>query len=345
MVSAVDITAEIEIQNKLIETNSRLQLASELANLGYWTNDLTKSKIVWTDEIYKIFEVDPQDFELTMDNIQTYFHPEDRMYFDPEVFYNLDEKKIFENELRITTDSGKIKWIFVRIHLIRDNDGNPIQLEGIVLDITKRKMHEQEILESNERFKTLTKATVEAIVDWDVINNKVFWGEGFNTIFGYDISNSDNYLWVKNIHPDDSQKILDDLNRAIKNPTKEYFNAEYRFLKANHEIAYVQHKGILIRNCDGKVTRIIAAMIDLTEALEKMNKIELQDKALKDISWTQSHVVRAPLANLLGLIHLLKDNRELGVNDDKLVDYISESAEKLDHIIHNIVQKTNETNP
>lgn len=130
------------------------------------------------------------------------------------------------------------------------------------------------------------------------------------------------------------------MKKAIKNNQKEFFNAEYRFIKANGDIAYIQHKGIFIRNEKGDVTRIIGAMVDLTESLEKMNTIEQQNKTLKDISWTQSHVVRAPLANLLGLINLLKDNKKMGYTDDRLIDYIGESATKLDHIIHEIVKKS-----
>jgi len=64
---------------------------------------------------------------------------------------------------------------------------------------------------------------------------------------------------------------------------------------------------------------------------------------LKDIAWTQSHVVRAPLANLQGLISLLKDNLNSGVTDDEeLIDYITDSVEKLDEIIKDIVKKTRE---
>lgn len=343
LVSAYDITSEINFQKSLLISNNRLKMACEIASMGYWTNDLLTSEIIWSDEMHKIFETNPQTFILTLDNIKKRFHPEEHYKFNTDTFSNFINNEIVESEQRIISESGKIKWILERIHLIRDENNQPIRLEGVAVDITKRKLHEQEILESNERFKILAKATVEAIVDWDVFNDNVFWGDGFNTIFGYDLSQSDKHLWEKNIHPDDSQKILGDLDKIIKDPNKEYFNAEYRFLRANGDIAYVQHKGILIRNCDGKVTRIIAAMIDLTEALEKMNTIELQGKALKDISWTQSHVVRAPLANLLGLIGLLKDNKEMGLTDDKLIEYIDESAQKIDRIIHDIVKKTKDT--
>lgn len=340
LVSAVDITPEIYIQNKLLAANTRLQQACEIATMGYWTNDLKTGEIIWSVEMHKIFETNPETFVLTMDNVKNRFHPEERHKLNTATFSNFELDAIIESEQRIITDSGKIKWILERIHLIRDDNNFPVRLEGIAVDITNRKLHEQEIFESNERFKILAKATVEAIIDWDHVNNTIFFGEGFNTMFGYETGVANKNLWLKNIHPEDSKRVIRDLKKSVKNAQKEFFNAEYRFIKANGDIAYIQHKGIFIRNNNGAVNRIIGAMVDLTESLEKMNTIEQQSKTLKDISWTQSHVVRAPLANLLGLINLLKDNKKMGYTDDRLIDYIGESATKLDHIIHDIVKKS-----
>ncbi len=340
LASAVNVSVEMDIQNKLMESNSKLQLASEIANLGYWTNDFIKSEIQWSDEVYKIFELNPKTFELTINNIKNCFHPDDQIEFNPNLNTNFEDKTIKESERRIITGSGNIKWILERINLIKDTNGKPIKLDGIVIDITKRKLHEQEISESNERFKIIAKATIEAIIDWDIKNDKVIWGEGFHTIFGYDLSEYNNNLWSNNIHPEDREKVLEDLNKILEDSTKEHFNAEFRFLKANGDVTYVQHKGILIRDANGKAIRGLAAMFDLTESLDKMRKIKSQNKALKDIAWTQSHIVRAPLANLQGFISLLKDNINSGVTDDKLIDYITDSALKLDEIIRDIVNKT-----
>lgn len=344
LATAVDITSEMNAQRKLIETNSRLKVASEIASMGYWTNDLVKSEIQWSDEMHKIFETDPNTFELSLESIKKRFHPDDHDKFTTSFFSRFNEDNIVECEERIITDTGKVKWILERVHLIKDTNNNPTKLEGIAVDITKRKLHEQEILESNDRFKLLTKATIEAIIDWDIDTNTIFWGDGFHSLLGYDLSKADNRLWVRNIHPEDRRKVVSDLNRTLKDPTKQNFNAEFRFLKANRDIAYVQHRSVLIRDCNGKVTRVLGAMIDLTETLERMRKIELQNKMLRDISWKQSHMARAPLANIIGLINLMRDNKNLGIDDEKLIDYISESANKLDNIIHDIVKKSAETN-
>lgn len=337
--SITDVSAEMRTQSKLIEINSRLQMASEIAGLGYWTNDLIDRKIMWSEEIYKIFDVNPETFVLNLSNIKQRFHPEDQLNFDSQIFGGFESETIKEYERRIITNSGKVKWILERQYLTKDTAGMPIRIDGIVLDITNRKLHEQSIKESNERFKLLTKATVEAIIDWDIPNNEVIWGEGFQTMLGYDLREKNVYLWAKNIHVDDRRKVLYDLNKAMLDPTKQYFNAEFRFLKANGEVTFVQHKGVFLRDENGKAIRALGAMIDLTEALTAVRKIELQDRALKEIAWAQSHIVRAPLANLMGLVGLLKGKVHTGLSDEILLTHISDSAEKLDVVIREIVSK------
>ena len=342
LVYAIDLTTELTIQKNLKVANSKLQLASEIAKLGYWTLDLSNSEIQWSEEVYKIFEVNPKTFELSVASIKNCFHPDEQLDFDPNYLAKFKDDSIIENERRIVTSSGKIKWVLLRQYLIKDADGKLTRLDGIFLDITKRKLHEKEILESNERFKIITKATIEAIMDWDIVNDTVIWGDGFNSIFGYDISVNNNNLWYNNIHPEDREKVLKDLNNTQNDPSKEYFSAEFRFLKANGTVCYVKHKGIFIRDKNGKAIRELAAMIDITETLEKLHKIETQNKILKEISWMQSHEVRAPLSNIMGLVSLLKDNMNLGIKDDKVIDYILDSAEKLDIIVKDIVKKSND---
>lgn len=340
LASVTDISTEMKIQERLVETNSRLQMASEIAGLGYWTNDIINERIHWSDEVYKIFELDPSKFVLTLENVKKLFLPEDQSNFDYDVYKSLKHQNIYEKERQIYTSSGKAKWILERQYLTKNQAGLPIRIEGIVLDITARKLNEQKINASNERFKMLTKATVEAIIDWDIQNNEVIWGEGFQTMLGYDLNKCDFDLWSKNIHAEDRKKILFDLNRTLSDPAKQHFNAEFRFLKANGEITYMQHRGVFIRDKEGKAIRALGAMIDLTDALKRLQTIEKQDKALKEIAWTQSHVVRAPLASLMGLISIMKNNVKTGVRDDALLKYVSESAEKLDLVIHDIVSKT-----
>lgn len=213
----------------------------------------------------------------------------------------------------------------------------------IARDITTELAFERQLIESNDRYNLVLEATNESIIDWDIVNDTTVWGKGFAKNFGYDLSVYDNNLWSRNIHKDDREQVLGDLAIALENPLSRNFDAAFRYIKANGETAYVHHRGILIRNKEGVAIRAIGAMIDVTELQEKISEIETRNEKLKNIAWTQSHLVRAPLAKLIGLIKLI-ENKNVSPTDydelSKILSYIVSSAYQLDEIIKEIVKKT-----
>lgn len=213
----------------------------------------------------------------------------------------------------------------------------------IARDITAELAFEKQLIQSNERYNLVLEATNESIIDWDIVNDVTIWGKGFEKNFGYDTSAHNNYLWSNNIHPNDRERVLTSLEETLKDSSKRYFDAEFAFLKANREVAYVQHRGIILRNTRGKAIRAIGAMIDVTELKEKISEIERHNQNLRNIAWTQSHIVRAPLARMIGLVKLL-ENTDASCPDagelSKILSYIVTSAYELDEIIKDIVKKT-----
>lgn len=339
LVLAMDITAEINMQQDLRFANNMLRSASEIAHLGYWNNDLKTGKIHWSDELYKIFEADPKTFELSLENISAQFEPESRAAFTEDVGKAFELGEIKETQQKILTPSGE-KWILQRIILERDKDGIPSILQGISLDITSRKKHEKELQDSNTRYKMVMKASVDAILDWDIENGKTYWGANFSELFGHDLTNYGDNTWLQFIHPEDKARVKDELRAALSNKEQEYFYTRFRFLKADGQIAYIKQKAVFVRNNDGRAIRAVGAMIDVTESVQHLHFIERQNASLREIAWVQSHIVRGPLSTLMGLVGLLKEHDKYQANQEELIKDIEETANKLDDVIRVIVQKS-----
>lgn len=83
---------------------------------------------------------------------------------------------------------------------------------------------------------------------------------------------------------------------------------------------------------------IIIVSNDITKSIEHLNEIESQNTKLKDIAWIQSHIVRAPLTNILGLIKLINETES--VNDKELLNHLNQSILELENSINEIVNKT-----
>jgi len=146
------ISAFIDItERKRAEEAKRLSEAQKMAHLGNWDLNLVTRKLYWSDEIYRIFGLEPQEFGATYDAFLSCVHPEDRYYVEKAVIealngkpYSIDHRIILTNrEERILHEQGEV---------IFDEGNNPILMKGTVQDITERKKVE-EALEKIERIR------------------------------------------------------------------------------------------------------------------------------------------------------------------------------------------------
>jgi signal transduction histidine kinase len=84
-------------------------------------------------------------------------------------------------------------------------------------------------------------------------------------------------------------------------------------------------------------------MQNITERINYIQAMEAQNQRLSEISWMQCHLVRAPLASVLGLVELL-DDEEQDPSKKELIDHLTKAAQELDDIINHIIKKTEEIN-
>lgn len=108
--------------------------------------------------------------------------------------------------------------------------------------------------------------------------------------------------------------------------------------KKNKEkiITEVKYNKIIHNNKEA----IIIVSNDITKSIEHLKEIENQNEKLKDIAWIQSHIVRAPLTNIIGLLKIINETN--AVTDEELLSYLNQSVEELENSINEIVDKTHQ---
>lgn len=215
-------------------------------------------------------------------------------------------------------------------------------------DITRRKESDLRLLHSNERFEKVAEATHDAIWDWNILEDTLYWGAGFGNLFGYQVEKITPTLksWTNHIHPEDRKQVLQSIYATLENPRQSHWISEYRYQKNDETFADVIDRGIVIRDEKGNPIRMVGAMNDISERkkfeisrIEYVRQIETQNEKLKNIAWTQSHIVRAPLARMLAIMNAIDDNnKDL---DDTLMwlKHLRDSANELDEIIKDVVEK------
>ena len=121
------------------KNESRLKEAEQLAQLGHWELDLVTNTLYWSDEIYRIFDLDPQKFGATYEAFLDTVHPDDRKLVDVAYKESVKNRTGYDIVHRLLLKDGTIKFIHEKCQTIYGKDGKPLRSNGTVQDITKRK--------------------------------------------------------------------------------------------------------------------------------------------------------------------------------------------------------------
>ncbi len=134
------ITKRKEAEIALRESSQQLKKAQEVAHLGYWSFDLVSQKITWSEEVFRIFGLDPHQGEPSFEQNLQLYHPEDRDFFLARVAEA--KQGIPQNfDARIVRPTGEIRYTNARIE-VDLRDGAVVRMFGIIIDITDRKTEE-----------------------------------------------------------------------------------------------------------------------------------------------------------------------------------------------------------
>jgi PAS domain S-box-containing protein len=244
---------------------------------------------------------------------------------------NLNKQQF--SEFKHRKQDGTLADVEVYNSLI-EAEGNKI-LHSIIHDVTEKK-------KALEQLTLLSRSVEESpasIIITDRNGSITYVNKGFSKATGYSLEE------VKNKNPRILKSGLQDtaFYKDLWETITSGKDWEGEFGNKNKWGDLYWEKAIItpIQNSNGEITHFVAVKEDITEKKFHLDKLEKQNKKLKEIAWTQSHVVRAPLARLLGLINLLEMNEEsTKLSGTVILKGIVDSAHEIDKIILNITEMT-----
>lgn len=343
-----DITALKEQAREIEEINERYKMAATATSDLMYDWDIENDQVIrFHSSLNKLYgysseEIAEKDFwrkNIHPDDFKDDFQKLQKAFSDPH-------ENLIKTEYRFKRADGTYAIIVDKGYIIRNSEGKPVRMVGASSDISKLTEKKAELKMANKRFKWAMKASNEMIWDWDIPTDKVTRNDAYKNIYGYDgrgLSAKNNF-WRTKIAAKDQHRVIDSLKTALANPEVEKWYSEYTFAKANGEPAFLADRGFILRDATGKAIRMVGAVLDITESRSQIMEIQRQNRLFKEIAWQQSHVVRAPLARLQGLLHLLELQDLEEMDQKEILQNIISSADELDAVVRNIVTKTEQIN-
>ncbi len=162
--TALDITRRKQVEKALKEHEALLKKSQEMAHVGSWRLDLRKNDLYWTDEVYRIFGLTPQEFEATYEAFLKTVHPDDRDMVDDTYKDAIKNHKPYDLIHRVVRPDGTIRTVREKSEDIMDESGNVVLSVGMVHDITERVQAEEALRDSERKYATLVENSKDGII-------------------------------------------------------------------------------------------------------------------------------------------------------------------------------------
>ena len=250
----------------------RLRRGQLFANIGTWEWNIVTGDLFWTERIAPLFGYPEGDLETSYENFLGAIHPDDRQTVTDAVNACIEDDTPYQIEHRVVWPDGTVRWLAERGAVVRDPEGSPLRMLGVVQDISDRKCAEIEVF---RRQKALEEAqALASLGNWsaEIDTGGLSWSDEIYRIFGYEPGEIEPSVEAFHaaVHPDDRAKVHESERRAEQTG---HHDVIHRIIRPDGQIRHVHELARTEFDGKGKLVRLAGTVQDITERVEAENQL------------------------------------------------------------------------
>lgn len=254
---------------------------------------------------------------------------------------NLDYRGIWQHRKK----NGELFYVELYSHTTRYN-GKEARIV-MAIDIDSEVRNTIKAKDIGTRYELLAQVTQDCIYYWDLLSGRVTRNHGPATMFGYKEEEVLEHVdwWKENVHPEDIQQVMDSFRECLQSKSM-HWNTAYRFRCADGNYKYVLDRAHVLYNDHGNAMRVIGAIQDVDESMrheeERRQFIRLlqeQNEKLQEIARINSHEIRRPVSNIMGILAMLDLEKNEPALNGRLFGLLQQSTAELDATLFRIRDK------
>ena len=300
-----DLFRASRLSDDLRDSEERMSLAAEAANLGMWVWDVGRDEVWMTDKVRALFGFAP-DTRLDRAALIARVHPEDRVARDSAIRRALETKGEYSIEYRVVLPDGTLRWIGARGHCMNVGDNKGIRLLGISMDVTAQKLAQDALRESEARFRAM--ADTAPVMIWMSGTDKLctFFNKGWLDFTGRSLEQELGNGWAEGVHREDFDRCFEVYVNSFD--ARQPFTMEYRLRRSDGEYRWVLDIGTPRFAHDGTFIGYIGSCIDITlrkqaeaEAREHREEIAYLSRVaiMGEMAGSLAHELNQPLGAIV----------------------------------------------
>jgi len=288
--TVIDIDELAILKNKLLESELTLKKVQEIAHIGSWEWDVVNSTLKFSEELYQIYGISPDDFDGNMATLnEKIIHPDDQQFVAELTQRTIAENKPRQIEFRIVRKDGAIRHVWGDGTVTYDENGVMVRMLGIVQDITERKQAEDELRESESRYRMIVETTQEGIWTIDADNNTSFVNPVMADMLGYQVNEMLGKSMFDFMDDEGRKTATDNVKRRQAGIAEQH---HFKLLHKSGMAVWAELNTSPLIDSEGNYIGALAMITDITErrvAEQKLNntqKLLLRTESLAQVgSW------------------------------------------------------------